>query len=299
MQARKMKIIVLLGLLVIAMGAFGWWWYSPKEQVRRLVRETKDLPGFDSLFDLSMSRSPEKIDKDFLRLGNRAVPELIELLEHPDWRTRQIAAGALGLLKARNAVQPLINALNDPDDLVRQAAAGALGEIGDPAAFEPLISCLNDKSAKVPFVAAEALGLIGDKRAVILLVETLRSGGLSLRAYSATALGVLRDPRSVKPLLCALEDKDRWVRLEAALSLGKMGYSEAVPTLMKEFHNVSTGWIDRRDVAKLLGELRDPRAESVLKKALSGNHPEVQKAAAEALSKLRDSAENLSGDVNH
>lgn len=80
-----------------------------------------------------------------IRLGERAVPALVEILQQ-DYRyydnrieaarARAFAAEMLGQIKAPSAVEPLMRALEDEYRNVRLAAAGALVEIGDPKSLE-------------------------------------------------------------------------------------------------------------------------------------------------------------------
>lgn len=69
------------------------------------------------------------------RIGDAAVPSLIEALEHPDPDKRGLAAATLAQIgpAAEQAVPQLVVALNDPDEDVRRMAARALGQIGPQA----------------------------------------------------------------------------------------------------------------------------------------------------------------------
>lgn len=82
------------------------------------------------------------------RIGDPAVPALIDTLHDADGGIRAQAARALARMgpKAAPAVPELILALDDPDMDVRQGAARAIGQIG-PAAEEAvpaLIKALKD-----------------------------------------------------------------------------------------------------------------------------------------------------------
>jgi HEAT repeat protein len=86
------------------------------------------------------------------RIGESAVPALIDTLHDADPSIRTQAARALARLgpKAAPAVNELIVALNDPDKEVRQGAARALGQIGPDAeeAVPALIKALKDPRNK-------------------------------------------------------------------------------------------------------------------------------------------------------
>lgn len=86
------------------------------------------------------------------RIGDAAVPSLVETLEDPDREVRAQAARALARMgpRAEPAIPALIAALNDSDKEVRMGAARALGQIG-PAAAEAvpdLIQALKDPRNK-------------------------------------------------------------------------------------------------------------------------------------------------------
>ncbi len=93
------------------------------------------------------------------RIGDAAVPALIETLHDTDHEIRAQAARALARMGtgAGPAVPALIDALNDPNRDVRQGAARALGQIGPEAegAVPALVSALKDPRNKPVPVAVE------------------------------------------------------------------------------------------------------------------------------------------------
>jgi HEAT repeat protein len=81
------------------------------------------------------------------------------------------------LVKIGNqAVPHLIEALSDKRHWVRWEAAKALGQIGDKAAIEALIKALEDNEFDVRWLAAEALINIG-KSSIKPLLEALADHG--------------------------------------------------------------------------------------------------------------------------
>lgn len=94
------------------------------------------------------------------RIGDAAVPSLVETLEDPDRDVRAQAARALARMgpRAEPAIPALIAALNDSDKEVRMGAARALGQIG-PAASEAvpdLINAIKDPRNKPAEVTGDA-----------------------------------------------------------------------------------------------------------------------------------------------
>jgi hypothetical protein len=70
------------------------------------------------------------------RIGEKAVPALVEALKDPDPMVRVRACKALGYMgpSGREAVPNLTAALADSVDAVREQAARALGQIGEASA---------------------------------------------------------------------------------------------------------------------------------------------------------------------
>jgi HEAT repeat protein len=93
------------------------------------------------------------------RIGDAAVPALIDTLHDPDHEIRAQAARALARMgnKAGPAVPALVAALDDPNRDVRQGAARALGQIGPDAeeAVPALVTALKDPRNKPVTKAVE------------------------------------------------------------------------------------------------------------------------------------------------
>jgi len=156
------------------------------------------------------------------RIGDTtAVPALLPLLKAPEARVRAQAARSLGELGDRRAAQPLVEALHDPDVEVRKEAVGALGELRDPKTLEAMLEALKDLPP-VRDAAERALLEIRDPRAVEPLVLSLRHRSEEVRRISARLLGVIRDRRAVQPLVLALKDPASDVRFEATRALQRI-----------------------------------------------------------------------------
>jgi HEAT repeat protein len=86
------------------------------------------------------------------RIGDAAVPALVDTLHDPDQEVRAQAAQALARMgaKAAPAVDALVHALDDPNEEVRRGAARALGQIGSEAeeAVPALIKAIKDPRNK-------------------------------------------------------------------------------------------------------------------------------------------------------
>src|SRR5262245_8314842 len=100
-----------------------------------------------------------------IRIGEPAVPAVVELLRHDDARIRARAATTLWGMgsKAKAAVPALASTLADEHMEVRVASAMALENIGPDAqvAMPALVRALKDREGRVRQWAAKALGKIG------------------------------------------------------------------------------------------------------------------------------------------
>ncbi len=195
------------------------------------------------------------------------APYLIELLRNKKWQQslKNDIAKALGKL-GEDAIPDLVEAMSDGDAYVRAGAAKALGTLGATTAVPFLIDALRDKDLLVRGDAAEALGKIGDARAVPALIEAVHNDdeyGI-LRYYGVVALGELKDSAAIPILLEALHDKSIGVRSRAAWALGEIG-SDAIPGLIKALHDETLG-IDNQIAGALLkiGEPAIPELGAIL-----------------------------------
>lgn len=227
------------------------------------------------------------------------------------------------------AIEPLISTLKDPGLTARSAdAAWALGEIGDAQAVEPLLTTLPSLTWDVREAAVSALVKCGwqPDRSGAGATYWLFSGNGSLAAIEECAkIG----PPAVEPLMGALNGRVSYeVRATAARMLGEIGDPRAVEALIPvlDSHDASGGAafnslvkigapavdlliaeLGERDsnarvqVARVLGEIGDPRAAEPLISALEEQDTRVpilsagrradtglHIAAAEALWKIGD-----------
>jgi HEAT repeat protein len=106
-----------------------------------------------------------KANLALIRVGEPAVPAVLELLQGEDKRLRSTALLTFWGMgeKAKAAVPALVVALQDPDLDIRNGAALALANMG-PAAQEAvpaLVTALGDSDRRVRQTAVKALGNIG------------------------------------------------------------------------------------------------------------------------------------------
>jgi HEAT repeat protein len=140
------------------------------------------------------SADPEargKASLAIVRLGEPAVPGLIEMLKSEDAQYRATAASTLFGMgpKGRAAVPALAEALSDPSSDMRVSAAMALESIGPDAApaVPALVRALRDRETVVRQRAAIALGSIGAgaRDALPALAEASRHDAIRPSAEAA------------------------------------------------------------------------------------------------------------------
>jgi len=151
-------------------------------------------PKVDNLISDLQSADPAvsgKASLELIRVGEPAVPSLVEMLESDDARLRTLATNTLWGMgsKGRAAVPALAGTLNDREPSLRVAAAMALENMGPDAApaVPALIRALKDRDGKVRQWSAKALGKIGPaaEKAVPALAQAAKSEGIRVAAEEA------------------------------------------------------------------------------------------------------------------
>ncbi|MDB6027673.1 MAG: lyase domain protein repeat-containing protein [Verrucomicrobiales bacterium] len=217
----------------------------------------------------------------------RAVEPLITALNHPQPKVRRAAASALGKLKNPLSLEPLIIAVKDPDPDVAREAGDALAKLGQPA-VPYLLKILESERGYSQNIAAEALGIAGDPVAIPALIEALKEKDSYLQITVAKALARFNDPRVIDPLIEALDESSTaaffyGVREEAETSLIKMG-ATAVQPLIEALQ--SRFGQSRVFIAKMLGQIPDPRSFDPLLQILNDENADVRKAVIYSLAAI-------------
>ena len=138
-----------------------------------------------------------------------AVPQLLTLLDHPQWKVQDEAVSALGQLGDATVVPALRPLLADPADWLRQRTADALGQIGGDEALEALWGAFTDRGFQRIGYIASALALFTPE-VIPRLTEAAASPDPDQRYWAAVALGSTGDER-VAPTLERLLAEDKGV----------------------------------------------------------------------------------------
>lgn len=150
------------------------------------------------------SGEPVRTNKNSADLITTAVKKLSNVNSQ-----ERLAARTTLVRIGDKAVPILIEALNDKNETLRWEAAKALGEIRDPSAANALVETLTDKSFDVRWVAAESLISIGEA-GIPALLEALVHKPASVMFYKQAhhiLHALSRDPMpiEVRKILQALE----------------------------------------------------------------------------------------------
>jgi len=128
-----------------------------------------------------------------------AVPQLVTLLDHPQWIVRGETVTALGRLGDASVVPSLRPLLGDHADWLRQRTADALASIGGDAALEALWHEFEHRRFPRIGYVASALALFTPE-VVPRLLAAADSTDPDQRYWAAVALGSTGDDRTVLTL---------------------------------------------------------------------------------------------------
>jgi HEAT repeat protein len=214
-----------------------------------------------------------------VRIGEPAVPALLEVLQGPNREMRVCAAAALGRIgpAARQAAPALIRAVESPvrdglAELLRRRAVVALGQIGpDAGAIVPTLNRMLDEALKGPhdnhwdtsdlIRALDGIGAAPAQR----LVEKLLRGDEPEIALKITMLGS-RTRNALPALRRALLDKRYSVRVSAAVAIAfsEPSGTEPLPVLMEALDHPDDDVIDVSWAVLALAKL-GPKARPALR----------------------------------
>ena len=166
--------------------------------------------------------------------------------------------------------------LNHTTPAIRVDAAYNLSRTKDPLAIVPLYKLLYDKNTDVRGAAAESIGLLGD---------AAWADSKNTEIKNAAAKRLFKIFKSKKEQLST--------RARAASSIGAIGYSKAVPTLIKSLENQDDEGM-HSVIAWALGALPDrrslPALEMTIKLCKEGMYAAtrhyVEKNAEQAIAKI-------------
>jgi hypothetical protein len=208
-------------------------------------------------------------------------------LHHRSPYRRAGAAEVLGIARVQRAVPELVRLLQDRDPDVRRTAARSLGLIGDAAAVAPLLRTIGAPRS-VPLNTTTMALLRMDVDALEPLLKGLRSAPDPGRSVCAELLGLRGSIAALPALTHALEFDDVLeVRIRAARALGRIGAASSVDVLAATMSQNEPAAL-RAVVVRALGEIGGRRTVALLNRALDAPEHIVQSNAARALAAAGD-----------
>lgn len=161
-----------------------------------------------------------EIAKVLTRLGNIAIPALIEILEdeEAELELRWYAARTLGEFQHPDVMISLLNLLKiSEDEELKTIAAAALGQMGT-IAITKLAELLTQQNTRL--LAVRSLSYIHSRETITPLLSVIQDSQAVIRATALEALSSFHDERVPPVLLNALDDVAATVRRTAVLGLG-------------------------------------------------------------------------------
>jgi len=213
----------------------------PTQQVR--LQAAVQLIGFQDaravpvLLESQRWKDQEVEPWRIARIGESAVPGLVEALRSDDRRVRVCAAAALGAFQSSAAVLALAACLSDPDTEFRREAIAALRETGSSEAVEALRQALPGSQGDERRLLVTALGKCGGKAVVPDLIALTSDPERDVRNAAAWCLKETKDAASIPALIRALTDSYDQVGAAAAEGLQAIGDPQAIPGLIEAWAN--------------------------------------------------------------
>lgn len=291
-----------LRLMIRAMGDESWRVRKSAVDValthidsRQAVQALIHALHVDDNADLRSSSS-----ETLIRMGEIAVPALIEHIRTPNEKVRKFVIDALGGIGDSLAVPALLTAMDDASKIVRSAAAENLGLIGSEEAFERLVASLQDDDLQFQQCALRALARIGRPVPLEAIRRLLENRHLKRVIFAC--LGNVSDLVAVDLLLDGIGEGSPENRAAAAASLVKIhrsaeteDFRQAVETRIADagggvqvetlLRDLETSDLDSKvALAELLGLLGDPSATLPL--ILAAGEGQIAECARDALVRI-------------
>ena len=123
----------------------------------------------------------------------RAVAPLVTLMQEPDDQHCVDSAAAMGLDRLGQSAMPaLLEVLQNGANKARHLAADVLGGLGDKRAVEPLAKLLSDNDKDMRITAIEALAQIGGSDCLVLIQGCLQDPVPEVREAAEYWIGEMR-----------------------------------------------------------------------------------------------------------
>lgn len=155
-----------------------------------------------------------------MRMGEVAVPALLEHIETPAEDVRKFVIDILGGIGDPRAVPALVRMMDDSNENVRSTAAENLGLIGSGEAVDSLLASLQREDLQLQYSALRALASIGRPVPLDVITPLLAQPLLTKPIYEC--LGNIISLEAVDLLVEGLGDRAAAVRAAATASIMKI-----------------------------------------------------------------------------
>lgn len=254
------------------------------------IAEAQDIPFFLDL--LERHEDGEVLKNALYFLGVRiqcsdAQEKIFSMLSHPFDDVKEAALEACITLHTPELNQRFKDLFRSDDAMQRMMAVYALGRFCASGNLGELTEALEDESPNVRQLAVEAFALPGAsiKAHLKYLLPRLYDESREVRASLVELLGQSGDPEVIPHLLTALSDEDEWVRIRAVEALGLLKNEGAAPQLVQLLETASPMLAFK--IIDVLGKIGGNVSFRALLGMMDHEDPEIQHAAAEAVSKIK------------
>lgn len=214
------------------------------------------------------------------RIGQPAVPRLVELFNSTDWEKRKFAARALGAADTPRARQLAAEAARGGDHTVAHSAISGLGRAWSDETLAILVECTQHADPYRRILAIQALWPRGGAERLRAIVACLDDADETVKGFAVMAMGYIGDERSVALLVKMLADESSNIRFTVVTSLCNMKSPEVFDALVEALGD-RTSPMRRRWAAKALGDFGDKRAIEPLRELLASTYtPDDDEAGA-------------------
>ncbi len=254
------------------------------------IGDEHDIPFFLDILDRHEDGDVLKNALYFLGVRIKctdAEDKIFSMLSHRFDDVKEAALEACITLRTPELNQRFKGLFHSDNALQRMMAVYAMGRFSAQGNLAELTEALEDESASVRQLAVEAFTQPGApvKAHLKYLLPRLYDESKEVRASLVELLGQMGDADVVPHLLTALSDEDDWVRIRAVEALGLLKNEGAAPQLVQLLEVASPMLIFK--IIDVLGKIGGNVSFRALLGMMDHEDPEIQHAAAEAVSKIK------------
>jgi len=299
--------------------------YPAKEYISDLLVDMTNIVRQTASVVLAQLGEPQwqewvKGDReDFIRLAQSGNPEAIDVLfkamQSPHPELRLLAAHTIVQYCEPPAVKSLekysqffLSALNNDNPIIRLLTIEILGGAGIEESITPLIHTLVENNDNIRLAAAKALRQLGQEQWVSYIkgddqdIKRLVESGdqqiiapiskifpemeASMQKDTVETLGAIKDAAIVDMLLIAMEKFEDTSRIKVMELLARQGDPRAALPIMEKIDRLNTK--ELKTALETLGDLNNNDAVEILVPELTNPDPEIRKAAAHSLARLKE-----------